>query len=374
MKIFNSFRNFFRRETVLCVCAFFALLSMLLVPPSAAYAGYIDIKVLCLLFSLMAVILGLQECGLFKVLAHDLLISCSHFRVLSLTLVLLTFFCSMLVTNDVALITFIPFTLLVLKMTDRTEAQIRIIVLQTIAANLGSMATPFGSPHNLYLYSYYGLSAGNFFALMLPVTIVSLVWLVALSLRTEDKIISVKFDKVEKLKNKKLLYMFLGLFVLSILSVFRVLPYWLSTAAVFVLMLIFSRKLLIKIDYYLLATFICFFVFAGNMGQLPQVREFLGKMLMQNTVIASLLTSQLISNVPASMLLCKFTNDWQSLVLGINIGGLGTPIASLASLISLELYMNSEDAKPGRFMGIFMFYNIAGILLLLLAEYLIKLV
>lgn len=159
---------FFKKETVLCIAAVCAILSMFAVPPDMTYLEYIDLRVLCLLFCLMAVILGMQDCGLFGLLAQKLLRGQKSLRALLLILVLLPFFVSMLVTNDVALITFVPFTLMVLEAAGAEHLMIKTVVLQTVAANLGSMATPVGNPQNLYLYSYYQLTGGQFFGVMLP--------------------------------------------------------------------------------------------------------------------------------------------------------------------------------------------------------------
>jgi len=344
---------------------------MLLVPPSAEYAKYIDLKVLCLLFCLMAVVVGLQECGLFRVLAQKLLAGRKGFRFISLILVLLPFFCSMLITNDVALITFVPFAILVLTMVDRSKEIIKTVVLQTMAANLGSMATPIGSPHNLFLHSFYKLSAGEFFSMMVPLTSISLIGLVAVVMFEKDKVISVHFEQKEHLKNSKLLVMFIGLFLLCLMSVFNVLSFWIPTAVVLLSMLIFSRKLLKKVDYSLLLTFVCFFVFVGNISQVPLVRDYLSGLLGENALMTTILASQVISNVPAAVLLSGFTDDWKSLLIGTNIGGLGTPIASLASLISLRIYNRSEGARTMYYLGVFTLANIIGMAMLLIFAWLI---
>ena len=364
---FRRSEDFARHEPMLVVCAVVALISMLFMPPDAEYLSYIDFRVLCLLFSLMAVVLGFQECGFFRALAHKLLSGEKQLRLLSLILVLLPFFASMVVTNDVSLITFVPFTILVLSMVDQKELLIRIVVLQTMAANLGSMATPVGSPHDLYLYEYYKLSAGEFFKLMLPLTGVSLAGLSVAALCTKTEPLKVRFEEEVRLHKPKKFTLYTALFILCLLSVFRVLPYLAVTAFVFIAMLLVSPKLLRNVDYSLLLTFVCFFIFAGNMGRIPDVRGFLSGLLEKNTLLTAILSCQLISNVPASVLLSGFTQDWRALLLGTNIGGLGTPIASLASLISLRLYLRSEGAKPVRYLAVFTLANAGGIFLLLAA-------
>lgn len=364
MKILGVIYQWGKKEAVLCISAFFAVLSMFLVSPNLGYFDYIDWRVLGLLFCLMAVVLGLQECGLFTVLAQRLLTGRKQIRLLLLILMLLPFFSAMLVTNDVALITFVPFTILVLRMIGQSKLLIRVIVIQTIAANLGSMATPIGNPQNLYLYSSYTLTASSFFTVMIPLTIISMVGLSLASVWIKQETIQVTFEQKEAIQNPKMLALYLGLFLLCLLSVFRLLSYWIVMIITVVCVFCFSRKLLLKVDYSLLFTFICFFIFAGNMGQLTMVKDFLSSLLEKNALLTSMLSSQIISNVPAAVLLSEFTQDWKSLLLGVNVGGLGTPIASLASLISLKFYLRCAEAKPIQYMGVFLLGNIIGLLIL----------
>lgn len=356
--------RFWKREPVLCIAAVCAAASVALNPPSAAYLNYIDWRVLTLLFCLMAVVAGLQECGVFAVLAQRLLAGERRMRFVTLALVLLPFFVSMLVTNDVALITFVPFAVLVLGLIGRTERLIYIVVLQTIAANLGSMTTPVGNPQNLYIYANYELSAGQFFATMLPLTLISLAGLVVASLCVKPEGIRVTFSKPAVIRSPGRLGLMAGLFVLCLLSVFRVLPYPALLAVVAAGMLIFDRPLFRKVDYGLLATFFCFFLFAGNVGACAPIREVLTQVMAQNTALASGVASQVISNVPAAVLLSSFTADWHGLLLGTNIGGLGTPIASLASLISLKAYLKSPGARLGRYLLVFTLANVVALAIL----------
>lgn len=357
-------RPFWKREPVLCIAAVCAAASVALNPPSAAYLNYIDWRVLTLLFCLMAVVAGLQECGVFAVLAQRLLAGERRMRFVTLALVLLPFFVSMLVTNDVALITFVPFAVLVLGLIGRMERLIYIVVLQTIAANLGSMATPVGNPQNLYIYANYELSAGQFFSAMAPLTIISLVGLVIASLCVKPEGIRVTFAEKAEIRSPGHLILMTLLFVLCLLSVFRVLPYLALLPVVLAGMLIFERGLFRKVDYGLLATFFCFFLFAGNVGACGPVREVLTQIMEQNTALASGVSSQIISNVPAAVLLSGFTTDWHGLLLGTNIGGLGTPIASLASLISMKAYLKSPGARLGRYLLVFTVANVVALAIL----------
>ena len=356
--------GFVRREAVLSIALLCALLSMLAVPPDAAYAGYIDLRVLCLLFCLMAVVAGLQQCGLFLVLAQRLLAGRKQLRLLYLLLVLLPFFSSMLVTNDVALITFVPFTVLVLSRIGRSDALIRIVVLQTLAANLGSIATPVGNPQNLFLYSYYALPIGNFLRVMLPLAGISLLALCAAALAARHETIEVEFREWEHIVHPRLFLLFCGLFLLCLLSVVHVLHYAILTTIVTLCLLLFARRSFQRVDYALLATFVCFFIFAGNIGRIEAVREALELLTGRSAYLTGLLVSQVISNVPAAVLLSGFTDNWQGLLAGVDVGGLGTPIASLASLISLKLYLKAENASLPRFLLVFTVTNLVGLILL----------
>ena len=360
----SSILHFIKREPVLTVSAAAAALSAAAVPPGPEYLGYVDLRVLCLLFCLMAVVAGLQSCGLFTALAQRLLAGRHRLRTVGLLLVGLPFFASMLVTNDVALLTFVPFAVLVLGLIGRTERLIYIVVLQTIAANLGSMATPVGNPQNLYIYANYELTAGQFFSTMVPLTLISLAGLVIASLCVKPEGIRVTFSEKAAIRSPGRLGLMAGLFVLCLLSVFRVLPYPALLAVVAAGMLIFDRPLFRKVDYGLLATFFCFFLFAGNVGACAPVREALTAVMAQNTALASGVTSQVISNVPAAVLLSSFTTDWHGLLIGTNIGGLGTPIASLASLISMKAYIKSPGARAGRYLLVFTLANVAALAIL----------
>ena len=358
-------RHFLKQETVLCVAAVCAAATMFLVLPDGAYMGYIDLRVLCLLLCLMAVVAGFQNCGAFRWLAFQLLRRSANGRMLGVVLVLLPFFSSMLVTNDVALLTFVPFTLLLLERIGCVSSVIPVLVLQTIAANLGSMATPVGNPQNLYLYAAYGLGAGEFFSVTLPLTAISLLCLTAAALPILPKMLPELKMERENLQQPRKLVVYGVLFVLCLLTVFRVLHYGVMTVLVLVVIAVMEPKLLRELDIALLATFVCFFVVSGNLGRVEAVRMFLQALLERSTLLTAAATSQIISNVPAAVLLSEFTNQWRPLLEGVNIGGLGTPIASLASLITLKLYLRWPRAKAGRFLMVFTLANVIGLVVLL---------
>ena len=363
--------EFVKKEAVLCIAALCAVITMFLVPPDNAYPGYIDLRTLCLLLCLMAVVAGVQARGTFRVLTCGLLKRILSGRLLAVTLVLLPFFCAMLVTNDVALIVFVPFTLALLSQINCTHAAIPLLVLQTIAANLGSMATPVGNPQNLFLYAFYRLTPGEFFSAVLPLSAVSLLCLAAAALPVLPKKLPSFCLEEETLHSPGKLAIYGALFLLCLLTVFRVIPYGITTVAVMAALLMMDRKLFRELDISLLLTFVCFFIVSGNLGRVEAVRTFLQALLGRNSLLTAVATSQVISNVPAAVLLSGFTDNWMSLLEGVNIGGLGTPIASLASLISLKLYLRHPGAKPGKYIGIFTLYNVIGLAVLLFAAWMI---
>lgn len=359
---------FLKGEAVLCVAAVCALITVVLVPPDGEYIGYIDLRVLCLLLCLMAVVAGVQSCGAFQWLAEQLLRRRPGSRALGVILVLLPFFASMAVTNDVSLITFVPFTLLLLEQLECRRAVVPILVLQTIAANLGSMATPVGNPQNLYLYAAYQLTPGDFFPVVLPLTGIALVCLAAAAAPVLPRQLPVPELAGQTLRNPGKLALYGVLFALCLLTVFRVLPYGILTVIVVAALAVAEPSLLRKLDFGLLATFVCFFVVSGNLGRLPAVHDLLQSLLERSTLLTGILTSQVISNVPAAVLLAGFTDNWRDLLLGVDIGGLGTPIASLASLITLKLYLRSREARPGWFLVVFTLGNVLGLVILLAAS------
>ena len=357
-------KQFFKREPVFVIAAVCAVASMFAVPPSADYLGYIDLRVLELLFCLMAAVAGMQAEGSFLVLSQRLLTGKKSMRLLTMTLVMLPFFSSMLITNDVSLITFVPFAVLVLELTGQSHRLAWVVTLQSIAANIGSMLTPVGNPQNLYLSSYYQIPTGSFFAVTVPVVALSFVLLVACCMAEKKQVIEVHFDRREKIHSKARLTLFAVLFLVSLLAVLHVISSHTALGITVALMLLCARDVLKKVDYWLLATFVCFFIFAGNIGEIGAVKTFLEGALQQNTMLGAVLSSQIISNVPAAVLLSNFTTDAKGMLLGTNIGGLGTLVASLASLISFKQYIRTPGAKPLRNLGLFTAANVAMLVVL----------
>lgn len=361
----SKVKDFLRRELTLCISFLAALVSCFFVPPDGAYLGYLDLRTLALLYALMVVVAGLRHADVFTVLAHKLCARAGSVRTMGITLVLLSFFSAMLITNDVALLTFVPFAVVVLGMAHQEKELIWVVLLQTVAANLGSVLTPVGNPQNLYLYSNYHLSIGDFFSATGPLWLISLAVVLLLSLRLSRAHVDVFLGEEPEL-DKKSLILYLLLFALCLAVVLRLITWYLMLPVLIVVLLIFDRRRLKEADFMLLLTFVCFFIFAGNLARVPAVEALLSRLLLGRELLVGALASQVISNVPAALLLSGFTENGRDLLLGVNIGGLGTPIASLASLISLKLYSHSEQADTGKYLRQFSLVNFALLISLLL--------
>lgn len=363
-------KEFIKKETVLCAAFVLAVISIFITPPSADYLGYIDYSVIAILFCLMVTVQGFIKTGLFWFLSKKLTCRFKSSRALSAALTLLCFFMAMLITNDVALLTFVPLTLALFS--GREKILIRCVILETAAANLGSMATPIGNPQNLFIYNYYNFSLGEFFSAMLPISLISLlILMLSLFFIPNEKIahgeVSAEFSP------KRDFFVYAIIFAVCVCSVARILDYRICLLATLLAVLIFDRKILLKPDYALLATFVCFFVFVGNVSAVPAVKEFISEIVLGREMPVSCALSQIISNVPCAIMLSGFvgTDSSAALLIGVNIGGMGTLIASLASLISFKLYSRSEGAKKGRFFAEFSVYNFAVLAVLMAAEYFI---
>ncbi len=357
-RIMESVKKFFKTEAVLTISFVAAAITAFFIPPSMEYISYIDTKVLVVLFCLMIIVAGLKEVGLFNVLAEKMTEGSRNTRGLFISLIMMCFLSSMLITNDVALITFVPFSILVLTVTGQNDKMIFIIAMQTVAANLGSMLTPVGNPQNLYLFSYYNIGILEFFRMTVPATFVSFILIFILSSIGKHEHIFVKFSVKEKISCKYKLYAYMLLFAASIAAVFRIVDYRYIFAVVLASVLVMDRKMLIKVDYSLLATFVFFFIFTGNIEKIEPVRMVLSELISGHELIYSALISQVISNVPAAVLLSGFTENYRALILGTNAGGLGTLIASLASLISYKFYIKTENSKPAKYLYVFSAINV----------------
>lgn len=360
----QQIKRWIQDETVLAISAVLALGSMAVIPPDSQYLSYIDFKVLVLLFCLMIVVAGFRKMGLFTFFGKWLAGKASDTRSLTAVLVFLCFFTSMLITNDVALLTFVPFAISLLQMTGQEKQMIRVIVLQTIAANLGSMMTPIGNPQNLYLYSMADMSMAEFLTFMAPVSSVSFVLLLAVVGLTPKEAVRLEASEEVSFTFGKSGILYTVLFCFSMGTVAKILPYPILLILVSVAILAADRAAFREPDYALLATFVCFFIFIGNMQRVDPVRTWLNRIINGRELLTAIAASQVISNVPAAVLLSGFTQQVRLLLYGTNIGGLGTLIASLASLISYKFYAKVPEAEIGRYMLCFTKWNLLFLIIL----------
>lgn len=356
-----------KKEMVLTIAMLLAVVSCLWHTPQWSY---IDFKVLLLLFNLMVVIAAFKEQLLLDYLAVNLLKRCQNSKQTGFVLVGITFVAAMFMTNDVALITFVPLTLIIGRKLGK--APVKWIVFQTLAANLGSSLTPMGNPQNLFIYTYYDVSLIGFLKVVGALVLISLGYLSFLLGREKKEPLVMALENVT-ISSPKRLYIFLMLFIMILSSVIGVLDYRVAFAITLVVTLLIDRKLLLRVDYTLLMTFIGFFIFIGNLAAIPSIKTALEGFLNGEgrTYLSGIVMSQVISNVPATMLLAPFTENWQELVLGVNIGGLGTLIASLASVISYKLFVKEYQGEAKAYFKCFSWYNFLGLLLLVPIGYIL---
>ncbi len=355
---------FLRHDPVLAAALIMAVLSAFLVPPSFAYVEYIDFHVLALLYSLMLVVAGLQKSGAFTLLTDKLLQRVGSTRSLAAVLVGVCFFTSMLITNDVALITFVPLSIMLLGREEDEKLLMLVVVLQTIAANLGSGLTPLGNPQNLYLFSLSGMALGDFLAVMFLPTLLSALLLAVAVMLVRPRELSHSASKETRVPWKSLVPWLL-LFALCMMTVLHLLHFLVMLAVVTAAVAWMDRSLLRKADYGLLLTFIGFFIFIGNVKNIPAVSEMLSSLVAGRELGVGVLLSQVISNVPAAMLLSGFTENYAALLIGVNLGGLGTLIASMASMISYKIYAAAPGAKAGKYFALFTGLNVLFLAILL---------
>ena len=363
-RVRSAILNFPRRNPVLCIAFLLAVITAFLVPPDAEYPAYFDWKTLSCLFCVLAVVCALKNIHFFSLLAEKMVALTGNLRLAAIALVCITFLGSMLIANDMALLTFLPLGYFVLSSTGTERYMAPVFILQNIAANLGGMLTPFGNPQNLYLYSHFNIPDGEFFAIMFPPFLLSIALIIGCCFLLPHQPIALQTPPAEKLPVPRTI-LYLCLFALSIVIVFRVIPFWIGLCVIPLFLLVFDRKALLQVDYGLLFTFFCFFIFAGNLSRLEAVHQLLGNLLEKNTLVFSALSCQVISNVPSAILLSRFTGNYRSLLLGVNIGGTGTLVASLASLITFRQYIRHNPHKKGYYIGLFSAFNFAFLLVLL---------
>ena len=354
---------FVRKNTVMVIALVAAFVTSLIIPVDKEYISYFDFKTLTCLFCVLAVVCALKNIQFFYLLARRVVKSFKTVRMSILALVYITFIGSMLIANDMALLTFLPLGYIVLTSTGNQKYMAFTFVMQNIAANLGGMLTPFGNPQNLYLYTRFSIPTGEFMGIMAPSFLISIALLTACCLFVKGTPMTISDEPIALNPWKTALY--LVLFVLSIVIVFRVIPYWIGLLVIPVVLFFTDRKALKMVDYPLLLTFVFFFIFAGNMARIESVRTILDTLMSRDTLLFSTISCQFISNVPSAILLSHFTQNYQELLIGVNIGGTGTLIASLASLITFREYVKNNPGKTKFYIGVYSAFNFAflGILL-----------
>ncbi len=351
-----------RLDKVLCIAWILAIISAFFIRPDRTYISYIDFRSLGILWGLMVIIQGLKENSVFERIAIALLSKVKNGFELAVVLVFMCFIGSMLITNDVALITFVPLAIMILSSCKREDLMIPVVVLQTIAANLGSMLTPIGNPQNLYLYGLTGMKLSSFILTMLPYSLISAVLLFAclftLSGRRE-KLSNTKENSItSRFGSKTQIIIYAVLFAVALLTVVRVIPWYVFAIIVLVIVGGMDFKILLRADYMLLLTFIGFFIFTGNMARIDAVKDMLQTLTAGREFIVAVVASQFVSNVPATLMLSGFTQDFRELLIGVNAGGLGTLIASMASLISFKFYTKEYKDKQVAYILFFTVVNV----------------
>lgn len=354
---------FVKKNTVACIAFLAAILTCIIVPPDKEYLGYFDLKTLSCLFCVLAVVCALKNVNFFYMLARKIVQFFKNARMSILALVYITFIGSMLIANDMALMTFLPLGYLVVKRTGKEKYMAFLFVMQNIAANLGGMLTPFGNPQNLYLYTKFQIPNLEFMQIMAPPFIIAVLMITICCLvfvKPEPLELEEKQFVVEPVKTA----IYLVLFALSIAIVFRGIPYWIGLIVIPVILLIMDREALKMVDYGLLFTFVFFFIFSGNMARIDVIRTVFSALLDNSTLLVSVLSCQFISNVPSAILLSQFTDNYPELLLGVNIGGVGTLIASLASLITFREYTAHNPDKTRYYIKVFTTFNVAFLIIL----------
>ena len=345
-----------KSHVVLLVAIVAAAVTCFFVPFDAEYAGYFDLTTLSCLFCTLAVVSALKERRFFEWLAGKIVTAFGNMRRVTFALVFVTYFGSMVMANDMALVTFLPLGYFVLSSCKKEQHTAFIFIMQNIAANLGGMLTPFGNPQNLYLYSYFRIPTGEFFAIMALPFAAAFVMILAICLFVKPEPAAVQFEAHARPPVWRIL-VYAALFALSLLIVFRVFPSYWGLIAVAAAILLLDYRALLRVDYGLLFTFCAFFIFSGNMARIPAVEETVGALVDQDPLLFGALSCQVISNVPSAVLLSKFTENYPALLIAVNAGGLGTPIASLASLITLNTFRRVSPGETGRYLAKFSLFN-----------------
>jgi Na+/H+ antiporter NhaD/arsenite permease-like protein len=353
-----------KKNVVFLIALAAAIISSFFVLPDKNYLGYFDFKTLTCLLCVLSVVCAFRNIFFFEIIAKIIVSRFRNLRSAIIALVYITFIASMLIANDMALLTFLPLGFFVLKSTNKSQYMAFTFIMQSIAANLGGMLTPFGNPQNLYLYSYFNIGNIEFLKIMFIPFIISILLITVCCLFVKPEALVIKDEEERKLSVwRTIIYTFL--FIFSIIIIFRFIPYYYGLIIIPLAILILDKKALMAVDYPLLFTFAAFFVFSGNMARIDFFREFFSSIVQKYTLIAGTVSCQLISNVPSAILLSKFTTNYPQLLVAVNIGGVGTLISSLASLITFREYTKNNPGKTLFYIKKFSLYNFSFLLVLL---------
>ena len=366
----TTFINFIKKNFVLLIAIILATITCFFVPFDKEYIGYFNLNTLSCLFCTLAVISAFKNISFFSYLADLIVKKFKNIRNAIAALIFITYFGSMIMANDMALVTFLPLGYFVLSSCNKKEYYAFTFIMQNIAANLGGMLTPFGNPQNLYIYSYFNIEILEFLKIMTIPFLVSLILIIISLFFIKKEPINVEYKNLKTPPKIKVVFYSIA-FILAILIVFDVFPFYYSLIAVILILLFTDYKSFLSVDYGLLLTFVAFFIFSGNMARIESVRLLFENLLNKSVLLFSTLSCQIISNVPSAILLSKFTTNYPSLLIGVNIGGLGTPIASLASLITLNFYRQVNPGHTKKYLGLFLGLNYLFLIILILVSFLI---
>lgn len=368
----------FKKDVMLSVSLLAALVSLFITPPSAALLAGIDWHTLAMLFMMLTVLEGFKKENIFLPLIR-LTSRIGSMAGLSLFLVFMVFFSSMFVTNDVSLIIFVPLTILLFRSGGKEGYILPVISMENIAAVRGSMLTPFGSPQNLFLFGQSGVRAGTFMVHMLPLWILSglLLVLFVLGLFRRNLRLPIRFNAEQTggrwlPERKKYRVLYILLFALTLFTIVSRTDLWVYiTGLVFLAVLVFDRKRLLKTDYVLLVTFLCFFIFSSSVSSNPAISAFLQRAVRGREYWWGILLSQAISNVPAAIVLYPFSENLPALLYGVDSAGLCSLIGSLASVINYRIYVREYPGQGGAFIKVFTLTSLAFFALVVIPGYLL---
>ena len=367
--------NWIKRNFIFTIVVIVALISCIFVPISKNYIDYFDGagNTLTCIWGILIIVAGLENIDFFHKVARFIVKKFKSVRSIILSLIFITYISSLINANDMALLTFLPLSYLVLKYTNQTQYLAFTFIMQNIASNLGGMLSPIGNPQNIYLFSFYKIGLLEFFKIMAIPTLCALALIIITCLFIKKSPVEFQDDYDHKIHLPKLI-IYAVLFILTFLVVCRVIPFYIVLPILIVVMLCCDYKSFIQVDYTIPLTFVAFFVFSGNMSQIPSIVKLMTKFADSHTFLCSYLSCQLISNVPTSILLSKFTTNYTSLLVSVNVDSLGIIFSSLSGVIALKCFLKykPKDSKHGAwfYIGLDLLLNIGLLLILYPVSYL----